>query len=221
VWTQQAKLVGTGAIGNAEQGYSVSLSDDGNTALVGGIADNDWTGAAWVFKRSGRVWTQQAKLVGTGAISGPFGGAKQGFAVSLSSDGNTAIVGGPADDNGASNGSNINPGAVWVFTRSGGVWTQQAKLIAPDAIGNAGQGVSVSLSGGGRHAIVGGPYDNVQAGAAWVYVSFAGIPSTASCHGRSVSALVQQYRGLGAAAATLGYSRVAALQNAIVIYCAE
>jgi hypothetical protein len=50
VWTQQgSKLVGTGVVGSAEQGYSVALSGDGDTAIVGGLFDNSGTGAAWVF----------------------------------------------------------------------------------------------------------------------------------------------------------------------------
>ena len=87
-FTQQAKLIGTGAIGLADQGWSVSLSRDGNTAIVGGIDDNSspncpGVGAAWVYTRSGGVWSQQAKLVGTGAI----GCALQGYSVSLSAVG--------------------------------------------------------------------------------------------------------------------------------------
>src|SRR6516165_8832832 len=94
-FTQQGpKLVGTGAIGPAAQGDSVSLSGDGNTAIVGGPSDNSGLGAVWVFTRSDGVWTQQAKLVGTGAI----GRATQGNSVSISGDGNTAIVGGPNDN---------------------------------------------------------------------------------------------------------------------------
>jgi hypothetical protein len=141
VWTQQgSKLVGTGAVGAANQGWSVALSGDGNTAIVGGYNDNYESscgcsvGAAWVFKRNNGVWTQQgSKLVGTG-VAGPFG-AEQGTSVSLSADGNTAIVGGP-DDNGAT-------GAVWVFTFSRGVWTQQgSKLVGTGTVGGAEQGVS-------------------------------------------------------------------------------
>ena len=50
-FTQQGpKLVGTGAVGNAFQGYSVALSADGNTAIVGGPTDNSAAGAAWVPK---------------------------------------------------------------------------------------------------------------------------------------------------------------------------
>jgi hypothetical protein len=45
---------------------SVALSADGNTAIVGGVADNAEIGAAWVYTRSGTDWTQQGnKLVGT------------------------------------------------------------------------------------------------------------------------------------------------------------
>jgi hypothetical protein len=98
-FTQQSpKLVGTGASGNAGQGVSVSLSSDGNTAIVGGPNDNSQTGAAWVFTRSAGAWNQQGlKLVGTGAIT-CCDIPGQGSSVSLSSDGNTAIVGNPADN---------------------------------------------------------------------------------------------------------------------------
>ena len=163
VWTQQGnKLVGTGAVGTAEQGTSVSLSSDGNTAIVGGFADSNAAGAAWVYTRSGSVWAQQgSKLVGTGAVDG-FVGASQGTSVSVSSDGNTAIVGGPNDNSAA--------GAAWVYTRSGGVWAQLGnKLVGTGSVGSARQGTSVTLSSDGNTAIVGGPDDNGSAGAAWVY----------------------------------------------------
>ncbi len=164
---QGPKLVGAGAVGNALQGYSVSLSGDGNTAIVGGPYDNDFAGAAWVYTRSGGVWSQQTKLVGMGAV-GPFEPYGQGVSVSLSGDGNTAIVGGSEDNGGA--------GAAWVFTRSGGVWSQQGpKLVGTGAVGNAQQGWSVSLSGDGNTAIVGGYLDNNSAGAAWVYTRSAGV----------------------------------------------
>jgi len=164
-WTQQgAKLVGTGNIGIARQGMSVSLSADGNTAIVGGAIDNSSLGAAWVYSRSGGTWMQQgAKLVGTGSI----GTAQQGYSVSLSADGNTAIVGG--------NGDNSFRGAAWVFTRSGGTWTQQgAKLIGTGNTGTSNQGWSVSLSADGNTAIVGGAFDNSNQGAAWVYIRSGG-----------------------------------------------
>jgi len=159
-WTQQGnKLVGTGAVGNAEQGWSVALSADGNTAIVGGLADNGVTGAAWIFTRSGSVWTQQGtKLVGRETV----GPARQGYSVTLSADGNTAIVGGPHD--------NGKAGAAWVFTRSGSIWSQSGpKLIGTGTVGNAEQGSSVALSADGSIAIVGGTTDDAEAGAACVF----------------------------------------------------
>ena len=154
VWTQQGKkLVGTGAVGNARQGMSVALSADGSTAIVGGWSDNSKTGAAWVFTRNGGVWTQQGKkLVGTDAV----GSARQGISVALSADGNTAILGGPGDnpwDRSAPFGLGAT-GAAWVFTRSGGVWTQQNKLVSTGAV--ARLGTSVALSADGNIAVVGG-----------------------------------------------------------------
>jgi len=104
VWTQQGnKLVGTGAVGTANQGVSVALSADGNTALVGGPGDGD-AGAVWVFTHSNDVWTQLGdQLVSTGAV----GVAEQGWSVTLSADGNTAVAGGLSDNGG--------DGAAWVF----------------------------------------------------------------------------------------------------------
>jgi PKD repeat protein len=57
VWTQQGnKLVGTGAVGAAEQGFSVALSSDGpTTAILGGPTDNSAIGAAWVFVQPNRL----------------------------------------------------------------------------------------------------------------------------------------------------------------------
>jgi hypothetical protein len=213
-WTQQAKLVATDAAGFALQGSSVSLSDDGNTAIVGGPTDNIGVGAAWVFTRSGGLWSQQGdKLVGTGAV-GAF--VFQGRSVSLSGDGNTAIVGGSEDNGGL--------GAAWVYTRLHGVWTQpQAKLVGAGAAGFSNQGFSVSLSGDGNYAVVGGPYDNgnpgLGIGAAWIYVKFSGTPGIATCVGVSVQSLARYFRGINAAAAALGYPSVQALQEAITAFC--
>ena len=86
----------------------------------------------------------------------------QGIAVSLSFDGNTLAVGGSQDNSGI--------GATWIFTRNGGIWTQQgSKLIANDSIGAAAQGQSVSLSSDGNILAVSGPSDNTNIGATWIF----------------------------------------------------
>jgi hypothetical protein len=169
VWSQQGgELVGSGAVGPAGQGIAIALSADGNTAIVGGFIDNAGIGAAWIWTRSGGIWTQQdPKLVGAGAV----GTSSQGIGVALSADGNTALVGGPGDNNSA--------GAAWVWTRSGGVWTQQGpKLVGTGSAGPAGQGDSVALSADGNTALVGGPSDGgifSGPGAVWVWVRSAGV----------------------------------------------
>jgi hypothetical protein len=159
---QGPKLVGSNVVGTAEQGFSVAVSADGNTAIVGGPGDNSGAGAAWIYVRSGGTWTQQgAKLVGTGAA----GNARQG-AVALSADGNTAIVG----------GANEAPGAAWIYIRNGSMWTQQGdKLVGTNVVGaTAQQGAAVALSGDGNTALVGGRADNSNVGAAWVYTRTGG-----------------------------------------------
>lgn len=162
---QGLKLLGTGATGLAQQGGAVALSADGNTAIVGGPADNSNVGGAWIFIRSGATWTQQGnELVGTGAT----GGAQQGKAVAISGDGNTAIVGGPTD--------NGNAGAVWIFTRSAGVWSQQgAKLLGTGAVGGANQGTTVAISADGNTAVLGGPNNDSGDGGVWIFTRSAGV----------------------------------------------
>jgi hypothetical protein len=163
-WTQQGgKLVGSdavdagGAYPNVLQGVSVALSADGNTALVGGTRDNGFIGAAWVFTRGNGVWTQQgSKLVGSGVATR----SAQGRAAALSADGNTALVGGVLDGG--------YTGAVWVFTRANGAWSQQGgKLVGSGATGAAGQGSSVALSAAGDTFIEAG--DIYDLGGVWVF----------------------------------------------------
>jgi hypothetical protein len=166
VWTQQGnKLFGHDGIGPGNQGSSVALSADGNTAIFGGPADDGFNGAAWIFTRNNGVWTQQGKkLVGSGAV----GMAKQGSSVALSADGNIALVGGTDDNSFA--------GAVWVFTRNSGIWTQQGnKVVGNGFNGSPVQGTSIALSADGNTMIVGGPGDYSNVGAAWVFTWNNGV----------------------------------------------
>jgi len=159
-WTQQGgKLTGSGETGAGEFGTSVALSSVGSTALVGSSHDSAGVGAVWVFTRSGESWTQQGgKLTGGGEV----GAGEFGASAALSSDGNTALVGGSADSAGV--------GAVWVFTRSGEAWIQQGgKLTGGGEVGAGEFGASAALSSGGSTALVGGSADGAGVGAAWVF----------------------------------------------------
>ena len=159
-WTQQgSKLTASDESGLGGFGWSVALSNDGDTALIGGPTDNNDVGATWEFARTDSAWTQQgSKLVGTGAANP----AQQGSSVALTSDGNTALIGGPGDNNGV--------GAAWAFARSGVTWGQQgSKLTASDESGQGGFGSSVALAGDGETALIGGSSDNNNVGAAWEF----------------------------------------------------
>jgi hypothetical protein len=167
-WTQQQLIASDGAAGD-DFGHSVSLSADGNTALVGARLDNVITntnqGSAYVFVRTGTTWTQQQQLIASDGVENDFFGTS----VSLSANGSIALVGASWDDVGA----NDNQGSVYVFTRTGSLWTQQQKLVASDGVAGDTFGNSVSLSADGSTALVGVAYDDVGAnedqGSAWVF----------------------------------------------------
>jgi predicted transcriptional regulator len=159
---QYPKLVASGAIGFASQGRSVSLSGDGDTAVVGAPDDSGGAGAAWIWTRVNGYWLQGPKLVGADAV----GAAHQGTGVALSGDGTIAVVGGFGD--------NSDKGAVWIWHRVGDAWTQQGtKLVGSGAIDigshGAHQGAAVAISADGLTVLVGGPEDSGGIGASWVW----------------------------------------------------
>jgi hypothetical protein len=160
---QQAQLTASDGAASDQFGYSVAIS--GDTAVVGAyqhaVGGKANQGAAYVFTRSGTTWSQQAELTASdGAASDSFG-----YAVAI--DGNTAVVGAPWDNVGAT----IGQGSAYVFTRSGIIWSEQQKLTASDGATTDYFGWSVSVSG--ETAMVGAPYDDVGAyvnqGSAYVY----------------------------------------------------
>ncbi len=174
--TQQGDaLIGSQSTYYSEQGQSVAVSADGNTAIVGAVNNGGGVGASYVYTRSAGVWTQQAQLIGTGESNPNYG--MQGQSVALSADGNTAMVGGYLDGSTYVNTS----GFIWFFTRTGSTWTQQGSKIAGTGYvivtnGSVFQGYSCALSADGNTAIEGGPEDNGGEGAAWIFTrSSAGV----------------------------------------------
>jgi len=153
---QGAKLTAGEESGEGRAGWSVAVSADGNTALIGGPTDGAQVGAAWVFTRSGTNWTQQGpKLTGAGvSAKGAFG-----ISVALSGDGNTAFIG--------ASGDKSDSGSVRVFSRSGSSWTESQKL---ELMSGAGQqfGASVAVATDGSTAVIGAPGDEEHYGKAFV-----------------------------------------------------
>src|SRR5262249_58954413 len=122
-------------------------------------------GAVYIFTRTGTTWSQQAyvKASNTGepGVGDQFAdGDRFGFSIGLSADGNTLAVGAIAEDSGAkgidgdqSDNSQANAGAVYVFTRNGTSWAQQAyiKTSNTNAADLVGQFLSFSRDRKTRH----------------------------------------------------------------------
>jgi len=145
-WSQQAKLTAADSTSGDLFGSSVAIY--GSTVLVGAPGANSFTGAAYVFARSGTAWSQQAKL--TAASGGEFG-----WSVALY--GSTAVVSAPYE--------NSQTGAAYVFARSGTAWSQQAILTAAHGAPSDRFGWSVAIYG--STAVVGAPYR--KSGTAYVF----------------------------------------------------
>jgi len=183
-WTQQAyiKASNTGRAGEGDTpgegdqfGFSLALSDDGNTLAVGapsedsnagGVNGNQRddtassAGAVYVYRRTGGTWAQQAYLKSDTPTNFTLGD-QFGYSVSLNADGTMLAVG--AYDE-AGSGRTINApidtarsgsGAVYVFRRAGATWTREAYLKTWNAEGGDSWGVAVSVSDDGNTVAVG------------------------------------------------------------------
>lgn len=148
--------------GQSTDRFGNSVSVSGDYLIVGAYSESNLNvGAAYIFKRSGNSWVEQAKITADdGANFDQFG-----WSVSISGD--YVIVGAYRDNV----GSNNDQGSAYVFVRSDTVWTQQAKLTADDGAAGDEFGHSVSISG--NYAIIGAPLDevgsNLDQGSAYVF----------------------------------------------------
>ena len=154
VWTQQQKLNASDSVAYDNFGVSVALSADTSIAFIGAHGRDDKgtdSGAVYVFTRVGTVWTQQQKLLASDGVTLDY----FGYSVSLNVDASIALIGAPYDDD-----KGNNSGSVYVFTRSGTIWTQQQKLLANDGVTNDYFGLSVALSADASIALIGSPTDD-------------------------------------------------------------
>ena len=121
-WSLQKKL--TPSDPGVNQYFGTSVAIEGDTAVIGATGAAGGAGAAYVFERTGTTWSEQTKLTASdGVAADSFGGY-----VAISGDTVAALASNAGHTPGFANG----PGAVYVFTRSGEVWSQQAKLTASE-----------------------------------------------------------------------------------------
>jgi len=152
-WTQEAKLTASDGKGEDQFGFSVAI--EGDTVVVGAWNVDTNRGGTYIYVRSGTAWTEQAKLVNSDSSDD-----NMGESVAISND--TVVVGASVYDS--------FRGSVYVFVRSGSMWTEQVKLTASDGTQNDYFGVGVAIS---DDTIVIGAYNRNEngfaSGSAYIY----------------------------------------------------
>lgn len=152
-WNEIQKLLASDGATDDYFGWSVSIDDV--YAVIGAFGDDSCRGAAYIFKRSGTIWSQEAKLTASDGEEWDY------FGQSVSIGGDYAIV-----------GTEINNlcGAAYVFKRSSTIWIQEAKLVASDSELFDFFGGSVSIS---KTYILIGSYDDddngIASGSAYIF----------------------------------------------------
>lgn len=160
-WMQKTELTSDDGASLDSFGRFVAIS--GTTIFVGApyavIDGNAFEGAAYVFEGGSGTWGQTQKLIASdGTANGYFG-----WSVAVS--GTTALIGANSYSN------NTNPGLVYKFDKSSGIWAQTQELASGDGTGVDLFGWSVALDG--TNAILGEPFAQVHGvfaqGAAYFY----------------------------------------------------
>jgi hypothetical protein len=200
IWTAQQTLTASDGLAGDQFGYAVAIS--GDTTIVGSNyhdTPSSNCGSAYVSTRSGSVWTEQQKLTASDAA------ANDRFGFSVAIDGDTCIIGAPYDDHAAA-----DAGSAYVFTRTGGVWTEQQKLTAFDAAWNDQFGYSVAVYG--DTCIVGAPQDDdsfSDSGSVYVFTRSGGVWS-----------LQQKLNGSGAGL-NYQFGKALALEEDSILSCSS
>ncbi len=180
-WAQEAYVKASNTNASDYFGLSVALSADGshlavgangedsNATGIGGDQTNNaatGSGAVYVYARTGTTWAQEAYV--KASTAGP--GDSFGYSVTLSSDGSRLAVSANGEDSNATgiggdqaNNAARESGAVYVFTRSGTTWTQEAYVKAGNTGARDEFGISVSLSADGNQLAVGAWHEDSSA----------------------------------------------------------
>lgn len=152
-WSQQAKLQSGDSFYSDGFGYSIDLSEDGNSALFGAPDRN----FVYFYSFNGSDWSQQQRLAPSDAERTDWFGA----VVALSGDGKTALIGAPQKHN--------LKGAAYIFVQDAGSWSQQHEFTATDTDYGDYFASAVALSNDNSTALLGAPNNNNNTGAAYAF----------------------------------------------------
>ena len=161
--TLVATLTGTGTVDVAYQGFALAISGDGTTLAVGGLLDNAYTGAVWMFKNTGGTWAQVGeKLV-------PFNtspASQIGAAVALSYDGTVLAMTAPQ------NTLHGDVGSVFMYNLVSGAWMQGQAIYPLGEVNGSVTGAKyqfVKLSNDGNVLMADNPGNQGGQGGVYVY----------------------------------------------------
>lgn len=213
VWSQQAYIKASNTDAQDQFGYSLALSGDGSCLAVGaygedssaiGIANTNQddnsrlqSGAVYIFIRTANLWYQQAYI----KASKPDKDDVFGRSLALANDGNTLVVSAFLEDSNATgvdgnqtDNSATDAGAVYVFTRSGVNWSQQAYLKASNTDVGDNFGYSLALSGNGNVLAIGAYKESSGATGINGYQFINNVPSAGAAYlfARSATSWLQQ-----------------------------
>lgn len=150
-WVQDTKLYAAAAHPTDQFGWSVAIH--GGTIAIGAVHDDeaaDNAGAVYVYQRAGAAWTPDSKLMARGAHPAD----EFGYSVALSD--RRLIVGAYHNDTAAQ-----DAGAAYIYEHGPAGWTEEARLVASDAVPTQMFGWSVAIDG--DTAVVGAWYDTNHA----------------------------------------------------------
>jgi hypothetical protein len=174
-YVYQQEITASDKVANDQFGFSTAVSSDGTTIIVGTPNDDPGgqsnQGSAYIFDWNGSTWSQTQNIVQSDALaSGSFG-----HGVAISDDGTVAAVGAGYHDS-----PGTDDGAVYIFTKSGGTWSQTQKMYASDYASQTSQflGLNISMAGDGSMVVAGAPYSDTggtDAGATYIFVKSGGV----------------------------------------------
>ena len=162
-WIEEKKITANDGADNDNFGFSVSLS--GVYVIIGAFQDDDNgdnAGSAYIYRRSGTIWSEQQKLIASDAADNDL----FGLAVAISGD--YSIIGAPFNSD-----FGMGSGSSYIFRRNETAWTEQHKITASDGAEDDRFGDAVALSG--EYAIVSakhGDNSGSNRGSAYIYYNF-------------------------------------------------
>ncbi|MCK4653588.1 MAG: FG-GAP repeat protein [Candidatus Cloacimonetes bacterium] len=156
-WDEQVKLIASdGEIGDK---FGSPVCIDGDNILAGAFAENDYTGAAYVFYNTGTEWIEQVKLTASDGMPNDC------FGISVSMDGEYLVIGAPFDDINSS-----CSGSAYIFHKNGTSWEEQSKVSYFDEDNFGPFATSVSISG--DYLVCGALFDEgycIASGSAYMF----------------------------------------------------